>query len=28
LGTLLSDLPMVIMLLGGLIAIIFEGIHR
>ena len=28
LGTLLSDLPMVIMLLGGLIAIILEGIHR
>ena len=28
LGTLLSDLPMVIMLIGGLIAIIFEGIHR
>jgi hypothetical protein len=28
LGTLLSDLPMVIMLLGGLIAIIFEGTHR
>ena len=27
-GTLLSDLPMVIMLLGGLIAIILEGIHR
>jgi hypothetical protein len=28
LGTLLSDLPILIMLLGGLIAIIFEGIHR
>ena len=28
LGTLLSDLPMMIMLLGGLIAIILEGIHR
>ena len=28
LGTLLSDLPMVMMLLGGLIAIILEGIHR
>ena len=28
LGTLLSDLPMVIMLLGGLIAIILEGIQR
>ena len=28
LGTLLSDMPMAIMLLGGLIAIIFEGIHR
>ena len=28
LGTLLSDLPMVIMLLGGLIAIILEGILR
>ena len=28
LGTLLSDLPIVIMLLGGLIAIILEGIHR
>ena len=28
LGTLLSDMPMVIMLLGGLIAIILEGIHR
>ena len=28
LGKLLSDLPMVIMLLGGLIAIILEGIHR
>ena len=28
LGTLLSNLPMVIMLLGGLIAIILEGIHR